>query len=85
LESKVQAVQDFSLTVSKKEIRSFIGMTVYYQRFVKSFAEIAELLTSLLKDGFLNTLELNEIRVGAFENLKQALIEAPVLVTPDLS
>ncbi|KAK2701748.1 hypothetical protein QYM36_019611 [Artemia franciscana] len=78
LDSRVQAVKDFLLPVSKKEIRSFIGMTAYFQRFIKYFAEIAEPLTSLLKEGFSNKLELHKIQVGAFEILKQALIFAPI-------
>ncbi|KAK2704414.1 hypothetical protein QYM36_016716 [Artemia franciscana] len=85
LENKFQAVQDFPLSVSKREIHSFIGMAAYYQRFIKNFAEIAESLTSLLKKGSPNKLKLNEIQDVVFENLKRALIETHVLATPDFS
>ncbi|KAK2727635.1 hypothetical protein QYM36_008202 [Artemia franciscana] len=63
----------------------FIGMAIYYQRCIKNFTEIAEPLALLLNRGSPNKLKLNEIQVGAFENLKLPLIVAPALATPDFS
>ncbi|RLM74197.1 hypothetical protein C2845_PM15G12530 [Panicum miliaceum] len=80
---KVQIIQQWPVPTCVKDVRSFLGMAGYYRRFVKMFGLISKPLTSLLKKG--QIFVWNESTQAAFETLKQALLEAPVLAIPDFS
>jgi hypothetical protein len=45
--SKVEAVSQWETTKSVTEIRSFLGITGYYRRFIEGFPKLALLLTQL--------------------------------------
>lgn len=47
--SKVAAVQDWRVLSTVIEIRSFLGLTRYYQKFIWDFSKIAIPLTQLTR------------------------------------
>lgn len=83
MEDKVGAVRDWPTPTDQRQLKSFLGLASYYRRFVRGFSSVAAPLNRLLpKDkAFTWTVECEE----AFNTLKRALIEAPVLAPPDLT
>ncbi|KAB5521787.1 hypothetical protein DKX38_026106 [Salix brachista] len=79
---KIQAVRDWPEPKTVKQLRGFLGLTGYYRRFVKNYGSISKPLTQLLKkDAFI----WQEEALTAFNALKQAMIQPPVLSLPDLN
>ena len=79
---RVAAVKDYPALRSVKEVRQFLGLASYYRRFVKDFARIAQPLHSLTQKG--TPFCWSPACEGAFLQLKQRLIESPVLVYPGI-
>lgn len=81
--AKVQAVMDWPQPKTIKDVRGFLGLAGYYQKFIKHFGVIVQPLTALLKKGvaFLWT----DSQQMAFQALKQALVSAPCLALSDFS
>ncbi len=79
--SKVQAVQQFPIPTNLTDVRSFLGLTTYYHRFVPCYSTVAEPLYRLQKknEHFVWTKE----RQIAFDAIKQLLISSPTLRFPD--
>ena len=77
---KVTAVCDFPIPKDLKALRSFVGLASYYRRFIPSFSRVAAPLFELTKKDmpFLWSAKCQ----SAFESLKQALTQAPVLTFP---
>jgi hypothetical protein len=46
---KVRDVLNWELPTTVSEIRSFLGLTGYYRRFIEGFSKIVKPLTSLLE------------------------------------
>lgn len=81
--SKIQDVLNWPQPTTLKKLRGFLGLAGYYRRFVKNFGVISKPLTMLLRKGvpFKWTAETE----SAFQQLKHALVAAPVLALPDFS
>lgn len=83
---KVQAVVDFPVPTSRKEVKMFLGTASYYRRFIRNFSSIAaplNALTSNKKNA--PAFKWGEVETNAFNELKSALVTAPVLACPDFS
>jgi hypothetical protein len=77
---KLKAVREWPTPKNKHEIRSFLGLCMYYRRFISGFANIAKPLTKLTeqKQPFQWTSEVE----AAFQKLKRTLCSAPILAYP---
>ena len=75
---KVEAIRAWPTPTTVKEIRSFVGLCSYYRRFIAGFSDIAQPLLQCAEKTYIWTPEAEE----AFQKLKQALTEAPVLGYP---
>lgn len=81
--AQVEAVTSYPVPANVKDVRQFLGLASYYRRFVPCFAKIAAPLHHLLTKGitFNWTLECQQ----AFEDLKDKLVNSPVLAYPDFN
>ena len=73
---------NWPLPKTLKQLRGFLGITSYYQRFVRHYAMIAAPLTELLKK---DSFRWNDMATASFESLKKVLFELPVLSLPDFN
>ena len=81
--SRVEAIQTLSLPRSKKEVQAFLGKINFLRRFVSNFAELVKHITTMLRKG--NEVKWTTEPRESFVQIKRALTEAPVLVSPDYS
>ncbi|KAL0152330.1 hypothetical protein M9458_052053 [Cirrhinus mrigala] len=80
-EGKVDAVVSWPKSNTIKELQRFLGFN-FYRRFVEGFSLITSSLTNLLK-GYPKTLNWTSDANTAFETLKKAFTQAPLLTHPD--
>ena len=66
-------------------VRSFLGMTVYYRKFIPQYASIAAPLTDLTRKTAPNEVMWTPECDQAFQSLKTALSSSPVLCSPDFT
>jgi hypothetical protein len=64
------------------EIRSFLGLAGYYRKLIEGFSKIVKPLTTLLEKD--REFKWTSACQSSFEELKERLTTAPVLVMPDL-
>nr|GEV39628.1 reverse transcriptase domain-containing protein [Tanacetum cinerariifolium] len=74
------AMKDWSTLVNIKQLRGFLGLTCYYRTFIKNYTAIGRPLIALLKK---NSFEWSKLAQKAFEELKSAMMNAPVLALLD--
>ena len=78
----IEAIMNWPTPRNVTDVRSFMGLAGYYQRFIEGFSKVAHAITSLQKKGmkFKWTSKCEEI----FQKLKNILTTAPVLKVADL-
>ena len=81
--AKVQAILDMPVPETKKKLMSFLGSTGYYRRFIPNYSGMAAKLSDLTKKALPDKLAWSPVHQEAFDRLKQALSEAPVLTAPN--
>jgi len=77
--AKVAVIKDWPTPTSIKELRSFLGLSNYFRRFIQGYSSLVAPLTSLVSSSFAWT----PAHQLSFEQVKEALISAPVLQLPD--
>ncbi|KAI4902898.1 hypothetical protein NFI96_020356 [Prochilodus magdalenae] len=75
-----RSVQQWPTPKDVGELRSFLGLASYYRRFVQGFADVAAPLHQLTAKGAV--FEWSERAERAFQLLRRALCQAPVLAFP---
>jgi hypothetical protein len=80
---RVEAIQALSLPRSKKEVQAFLGRINFLRRFVSNFAELVKHITAMLRKG--HKIKWTAEPRKSFDQIKKALTEAPVLISPDYS
>ena len=78
---RVKSILKISIPRNKKEIQSFIGKINFLRWFIPNFVEIIKHITEMLKkDKEVNWSNQDK---QSFEAIKQAIIEAHVLIDAD--
>ena len=83
--SKVATIQAMARPRNKKDVRTFLGMTGYYRRFIKDYATIAEPLTDLTRRQYPEQVEWSECTERAFQRLKDTLTSGKLMRNPDFT
>lgn len=75
--NKISVIENLEISTISKRIKSFLGITGYYRKFIKDYAKIALLLINALKkDSKINPQ--NPKYIYAFEKLKQLITKGLV-------
>lgn len=80
---RVLAIVDYPVPKTVRQIRSFLGMAGWYQRYIANFSAIAAPITDLMRTAskFVWTPDAQ----AAFETLKERMTSAPFLTHPDFT
>ncbi|GFU72507.1 retrovirus-related Pol polyprotein from transposon opus [Trichonephila clavipes] len=80
-EKKVQAIVEMKPPHNSKEVSKFLGMSQWYAKFIKNYADICEPLYNLKRKlkRFIWSIEAQK----AFNAVKAAITKAPIFKFPD--
>lgn len=82
-DEKIKIVKAFQVPKTAKNIKQFLGLCSFYRRYVPNFAKISAPLNELLRKD--KKFVWSDKCQTAFEQLKEALINPPILAFPDFS
>ena len=82
-ESKKLVIKNCETPKDKESLRSFIGLMGFYQNLVPRFSHTSEPLLKLLRKS--SKFTWDEEQENAYQQLKAALLEPPILKYPDYS
>jgi len=77
---KIEAVLHFPTPRNVMNVRSFLGLTGYYWKYVKGYSSLAGPLFDLTRKDA--TFVWDKSCEQAYQTLKAALVNAPVLTRP---
>ena len=80
-EIKVKAILGWPIPKLVSELRSFLGLANYYQKFLRGYSRKVAPLTNLLKQDQKRRWDVSSQE--AFEELKEAVASEPVLRLPE--
>ncbi|GKA73685.1 putative reverse transcriptase domain-containing protein [Tanacetum coccineum] len=79
--AKIESIKDWESPKTPMEIRQFLGLAGYYQRFIEGFLKIAKSMTKLTQKGI--KFDWGEKKENAFQLIKQKLCSALILALPE--
>ena len=79
---KIESIFNFPVPQNVKQLERFIGMVLWYSKFIPDFSTIAEPLNQLRRKK--EPWKWTDECMMAFTQLKSVLTEEPILVYPDL-
>lgn len=82
---RLKPILEYKRPTTVKELKRLIGLIGWYRRFIENAAGILAPLTEMTKGDKKRKIEWTEEAERAFEQIKQALISAPILASPDYS
>ena len=80
--SKVEAINKIATPTSIEEVCQFNGMCSYYRKFISHYSDISKCFNDMTKKGA--TFNWTKECDAAFKLLKEKLMEAPVLISPQV-
>ena len=81
--AKIDLMTGLPALTTVKDVRSFLGHSILYRRFIKDFSKIAKPLTALLCKEV--KFDFTPECLKDFEEIKNALISVPIVQAPDWS
>lgn len=83
--SKIAVILKWPVPRSLKELQAFLGLANYFRKFVHHYSSVAAPLTELCshKASSYDWNNWGQAELSAFEQIKHALVTAPVLTIPD--
>jgi exodeoxyribonuclease III len=80
----VEAIREWKDPTTAKEVRSFLGSTLYYREYIYGYSNMAMPLYDLIKKGVVVAKEWkDEVHGKACQQIKDALTSKPVLMQVD--
>jgi len=84
-ESKIEAIKQFQTPSCIKHLRSFLGLTNYYRKFIKDYARYSKVLEGMCGKNKDKKLIWSEECNEAFNKLKGMMMTTPILAYPDFN
>lgn len=81
--AKVEAIANWPQPRTKTQVLAFLGTAGYYRKFVPEYSTLAKPLTDLTRKSLPKQVVWSPECEAAFQRLKTALSEAPVLAAPN--
>ncbi|GJU40982.1 putative reverse transcriptase domain-containing protein [Tanacetum coccineum] len=78
--AKIESIKNWASPKTPTEIRKFLGLAGYHQRFIEVFPKIAKPMTKLVQKKI--AFEWGDKQEAAFQTLKNKLCSAPILALP---
>jgi len=80
---KIEVVKDWPIPKDVKQIRQFLGLTNYFRRFIQGYSSLTAPLMDLTRKSVDFQSAWTKDHEQIFNQLKEALTSAPVLILPD--
>jgi len=78
---RIREISEIPLPQNRKPMQSFLGQIIFFKRLVPDFSRIVLPLQFMIKKNYL--FKWGHSKHEAFNLIKQAIINAPSLVTPN--